>query len=142
MISNKDDHNFNWVEARHACSVGREFSELKSDLKEIVETRDGFMMRRSSVSFGYRGKDQTEGSHCCSVIRSENSVIRDRVRFCLDEENDRIEVKGTEKSIILTLTLNDEGECRYQIDGKGEYLRWQVLRRILEPLFFGKGGFR
>ena len=36
----------------------------------------------------------------------------------------------------LTLTLNDDGERRYRIDGKGEFVRWQVLRRLLEPLLF------
>ena len=34
--------------------------------------------------------------------------------------------------------LNDVGKCRYNIDGnpENEYLRWQVVRRALEPLFF------
>ena len=38
--------------------------------------------------------------------------------------------------MILTLTLNDEGECRFIIDGEGEFLRWQVARRALCRLFF------
>ena len=31
----------------------------------------------------------------------------------------------------ITLTLNNEGQCRYQVDGEGEYLRWQVLKSML-----------
>ena len=36
----------------------------------------------------------------------------------------------------VTLSLDDHGRCVYQIDGEGEYLRWQVLRKALNPLFF------
>lgn len=42
------------------------------------------------------------------------------------------------KAFVVTLTLNDSGECRYQINDEGEYLRWQVVRKALETLFFGK----
>ncbi len=36
----------------------------------------------------------------------------------------------------LTLTFTDKGECRLKVDGKGEYLRWQVSRKSLEEIFF------
>ena len=39
-------------------------------------------------------------------------------------------------SFEITLTLNDNGQCRYRMDGEGEHLRWQIVRRALEPLFF------
>ena len=48
----------------------------------------------------------------------------------------RIMVYDADVPYAITLTLNDEGECRFLIDGKGCYLRWQVLMRFLEPLFY------
>ena len=36
----------------------------------------------------------------------------------------------------LTLTLDDDGDCLFQINGEGQYKRWQVIRRALKPLFF------
>ena len=36
----------------------------------------------------------------------------------------------------LTLTLDDDGDCLFKINGEGLYKRWQVIRRALEPLFF------
>ena len=57
------------------------------------------------------------------------------VEFCL--KNDGILVGGSDTDppwrMKLTLTLNDEGSCRFKIDGKGEYMRWQVARRRLAP---------
>ena len=35
----------------------------------------------------------------------------------------------------VKLILNDDGECRFQINDKGEYPRWQVVRKALKPLF-------
>ena len=36
----------------------------------------------------------------------------------------------------LTLNLNANGDCRYQIDKNGEYQLWQVLRLALEQILF------
>ena len=44
--------------------------------------------------------------------------------------------KGPKNSFDVTLTLIDKGKCRYQIDGKGKYLRWQVVRKALEQFYF------
>ena len=44
----------------------------------------------------------------------------------------------TNPSMRIVPKLNDIGRCRYTIDGntETEYLRWQVVRQALEPLFF------
>ena len=61
-----------------------------------------------------------------------------RVRFAL-EETGILVADGwnrPQRCMVITLTLNDEGQCRFVIDGEGEYLRWQVARRALYGLFF------
>ena len=51
-------------------------------------------------------------------------------------KNGSIEVDAATR-FTVSLTLNDDGECRYRIgDGPQEYLRWQVIRRVLQPIFF------
>ena len=42
------------------------------------------------------------------------------------------------RKFVLTLILNDDGKCRFKIDGEGgkEFLVWQVMRRALDGLFF------
>ena len=60
------------------------------------------------------------------------------VTFILQESFIRItgDLDDSKTDMELTLTLNDEGLCRFKIDGEGEYLPWQVSRKALEHLFF------
>ena len=59
------------------------------------------------------------------------------MRFTLKDDHTLAEETRERTQCRITLTLNEDGERRYQIDGKEkEYLRWQVLRKTLkEPLF-------
>ena len=64
------------------------------------------------------------------VFRPADVSRRASVTFKL--EKDCILVGSNPSSLVsfkVTLTLNDDGECRYKIDHKGEYKCWQVLRR-------------
>ncbi len=56
----------------------------------------------------------------------------------LDQELIRIEVHIGDKSVEFSarLALNDKGECKFTVAGH-ELDQWQVLKRALEPLFFG-----
>lgn len=71
-----------------------------------------------------------------TVLRRERFADPVGVRFALYGEEIRIEGRGVDVGISATLTLNDLGECRLRV-GDQELDRWQVLRRALEPLFFG-----
>ena len=137
MSGDKSSHDFNWVKARHKCSVYKEFVNLKSDLESFVAEREKLLSRGSALSFSYHNEKFTLDENECSVQRGCNQKQEAKVSFTLDEEKDCILVN---KKTEFTLTLNDDGECRYQIDGKGEFLRWQVIRRVLEPLLWPLAG--
>ena len=127
-------HTFDWVSAQKRCSLNVEFQALKELVSENCRTRvrqtpDG---RPYSYTFIDRDEDNFE-------VKRECVLDKCVVAFAL--KDDRIVVGGSNIDppwrMGLTLTLNDEGLCRFKIDGEGEYLRWQVARRALASLFFG-----
>lgn len=135
------DHGFDWVTVRSECSLAVQFERLKADVEKNVEDRNdivgkvlGFEFKKNSLFF--------------TVVRTSAKTTR-WVTFQLSPPevmggtSDRIQVVDEDKNELfrIALTLNSNGDCRYKIaedDGpyEGEYLRWQVLRRALEPLFF------
>ena len=110
---------FDWVSARQECSLIPKFEVMRVQAEKNAKAA-GFDFESSAADL-----------FC--VFTTDGSRV---VSF--ERKPDRIQVNspsGIAKGAI-TLTLNDDGDCRYRIDGKGEYLCWQVLCRMLEPLFF------
>ena len=111
--------NFDWVAARKQCSLVSKFE----DLKEQAE--------KNAISVGFRF--ESNSNHSEIFMDSQKCV-----KFKLYE--DHIRVDGSSASFPkhrITLTLNHDGECCYKFLGDDkEYKCWQVLRRVLEPLFF------
>ena len=64
------------------------------------------------------------------------------VYFMLKPRYILVEDHAEHELFRASLTLNADGDCRYKMakgeDGTydGEYLRWQVIQKALEPLFF------
>ena len=97
------------------------------------------MTKDSAVDFTFSGGEQ--GSRRFSVARAPISGVFGKtyeVSFSLRDDHILVIDEWTEstRQIVLTVTLNRDGECRFVIDGEGEYLRWQVARRALCPMFF------
>ena len=132
-MSGQSHHDFDWVQALSDCSVQFEFSKLKLSVKKDVKQRNSHY-GNSHVKW-----DACEDLSMIQVSRVEQSE-KSRQHPCVEFVSDGacIVVKGSvhEEQFCLTLTLNDKGKCRFRINGKGQYKRWQVIRRALEPLFF------
>ena len=126
-------HEFNWVKARSECVLPLEFERLKDSVKnsiqEIESELRSFDMREVSPRelWVYEKNTVTGSKYGVSLILRTN-----------DHEGDHIAVMDymQNTSFKITLTLNDNGQCRYVVNGDGEHLRWQIVRRTLEPLFF------
>ncbi len=124
------DHDFDWVKARLECSLFDEFVCLRSLIEKNVKQRQDALPPKSRFSFQFK----RDGLHEFSAIRYR--CQSDAVTFSVSQECSHILVQGSTKSFRLTVTLNDDGECRFRINGeKEEYLSWQVARKSLEDLF-------
>ena len=136
------DHGFDWVRARAECSLAVQFERLKADVEKNVADRNGIVPEGKVLGFEFKKNDLF-----FKVLRTSSSAIR-WVTFQISTP----EVSGTSEHIKvldddenelfrIALTLNSNGDCRYKIaedDGtyEGECLRWQVIQKALEPLFF------
>ena len=116
------DHDFDWVSATKECSVAYHFAKLEATAKYAGDT-----------------KIEQEGKQFLVCQDDGYSGSGKAVRFFLKDDHILAEETREGTQCKITLTLNEDGECRYQIDGKGkEYLRWQVLRKTLKDLLFAQ----
>ena len=129
-----ENDDFNWVKAHHECSLCFEFELLRRNVESSTKERIALLQTDTAASISYHSDNDI-----LQVSRGPTGDAAGKsycVLFRL--EDDHISVSGAthQKPFCLTLTLNGEGECRFKINGKGEYRRWQVTRRALESLFF------
>ena len=134
-MSNKpDSHNFDWVSARDTCSLPKEFHRLRELVQENCKVRNRCRQDNDPCEYTFRENN----SDSFSVKKEEPSLEIVAVGFSL--RNNCILIVGSDTEpfweMKLTLTLSDEGLCRFKLNGGGEYMRWQVARRALGPLFF------
>ena len=125
--------DFDWVTVRHDCSLPVFFEALYLGAQRDTDIRNALGVHPD----GGRFVCESHGVALFSVAREAVIGGLRAIRFTL--RDDRIEVEGAGVADVRffgTLTLNDRAECRLLVDGV-ELDRWQVLRRALEPLFFG-----
>lgn len=95
---------------RHKCSLGRQFENLKSEVEKSTKKRDEQLARNDGRTFRLElGKDSDE----FHVIRQHSGHKTVDVTFEL--KSDQIHVSGEDLSLVVTLTLNNDGECMYLI---------------------------
>ena len=122
------DHDFDWVEARHNCSIRVEFEKLRRDVEKATEQHKKLTL--DDARFEFHDEGDFFVVQCFRGHEDETGAVFTR-------KNGSIEVDAAATKFTVSLTLNDDGECRYRIgDGPQEYLRWQVIRRVLQPVFF------
>lgn len=133
--------DFDWVTARAKCSLPNEFEHLRSLVERDTATRKRHLPNDNSMDFQFN----EGGPDHFSVMRAPvRNVHGGTYVVTFHHRNDHILIEDGwgDRRLTLTLTLTDEGECRFVIDRKGEYHRWQVARRALCPNFFQSPGER
>ena|ERR1039458_4050676 len=125
-----DDLEFSWVRERHSCSAYAMFAKLKLEIEQDVKERND--LRPEERWYGFRVV--SHGS-TFSVIRDGNRISK-VITFSID--NEEIVVKDDQDKVVLKalITLNDERECKFKIDGK-EMESWHLRKMVLEEMFFG-----
>ena len=129
---------FDWVKARHECSLSSQFIELQLEAEQNVESiRALFPTQESSerrIRFEYKPIDAAT----FLVVRyiSEQTPFEKTAFVRFRRRDDRITVE-TESDLLFEIRegLNDFGQCILKI-GSEECFKWQVLRKALEKLFF------
>ncbi|HEY5176290.1 MAG TPA: hypothetical protein VII95_12075 [Terriglobales bacterium] len=130
MSGNGKMSNFDWVSARGACSIRKVFEQLKlgamDDVRAINALRAGLVCDMADNSTG----------DFFSVFREGNGSRT--VKFSSASDDEITITNSTGMNLRVTLTLNNQGDCKLRIVGKDEELeQWQVRRMALEELFFG-----
>lgn len=118
-----------WVTARSLCSLPNVFKELRLQVEEDVKTRNALRPNNSPYEFSV-----TENGDEFTVLL-EAADVRRSVMFSLAEHAISVRDSRGEKMFDVTLTFNDEGECRLNVQEKEREL-WQVRRMALEELLF------
>jgi hypothetical protein len=123
----KDTSKFDWVSARAQCSLPNVFRALRLQVEEDVKTRNSLRPNNSPYEFSV-----AENADDFTVLL-EGKDVRRAVVFSLAEH--AILVRDDNKMFEVTLTFNDEGECKLNVNEKQRDL-WQVRRMALEQLLF------
>jgi hypothetical protein len=125
----KDMSKFDWVTARSACSLPKVFKELRLQVEEDVKTRNALRPDNSPYEFSVA----ENGPDFTAILEAKD--VHKSVTFSLAEHAILVRNNRGDQMFEVTLTFNDEGECRLNV-GKDQRDLWQVRRMALEELLF------
>lgn len=149
MSENPCDHDFDWVSARIASTPVEQFELLRNDVRVAIALMNQFYDAHETgkqlehagddgpTRFGlYVTRQRIRGRAERDAIAHVQFSLRDDGRIAVEvgmaQGRDRKDVDYT-----LTTELDQNGDCRYMIDGEeGTFLRWQVVRKMVEPVVF------
>lgn len=122
--------NFNWVVARQNCSAAEEFEALKKIVEENVMDRKPYLGGNAGAKLTFENESHSQ----CKVSFGDKGVL-----FHL--KKDHIDVRydpETDDDINFTATpfITGDWECRFKVDGEGEFLPWQVAHKALKNILF------
>ena len=125
--------DFDWVQARIDCMPAKVFPYLRADIEGNISTFNSVVAPSTPWEVTVDGADAFLVSRAASP-----STPHAQIRFRQSAQGiDVSSEDGGQLRITITPFLNDAGDVRLRIDGEGEFDRWQVLRRVLEPYLFG-----
>ena len=136
MTDDPATHDFDWVTARIECSLPNEFECLRVLVKTNCLKRRSFLEDDGAANLVFSGENGEDEFSVTRQPAANTYGSTHKVQFFLRQDHILIDDRWGDQCMTLTLTLNDEGQCRFVIDGKGEHLRWQVARKALHGLFF------
>jgi hypothetical protein len=123
---------WDWVTARHKCSAVKMFEVLRTTAQKNVETMNALRAESMAGAWAFTSHEDS-----FSILRRLYGATVG-VRFSIAKETILVESYDQATKFEVALTLDDEGECRFLVKGDTRGLDcWQMLRRALEPSFFG-----
>lgn len=126
------DPDFNWVTARHGCSLASMFVRLRQQADQDVRTRQAQLGAASDTRFELI----SNSDRMFSVIRHDDPSFV-AVDFSIDANLIKIERKSPAFTKHLGVSLCDDGVCRFTFKDEAiAHEPWQITRLALEPLMF------
>jgi hypothetical protein len=125
--------DFSWVRERAKCSTAEVFKRLQLEAERDVEAANSVFELAGFLEF----RITTNSAHDVFIAAREGHPTQ--IKFSLGSGKIHVKRDG-QSDLEITLTLNNNGQCRLKVNGEDEELEvWQVLRMSLENLFFGEG---
>ncbi len=147
MSNDPCNHNFNWAAAWLDSSIDAQFEYLRNDVMAVIavanqvhETRrTGEQLEAAGGEdehhFGvYAVEPRMRDLGLNGITASAHFRIHDGQVIAVVRLNRGPE--DGEVTYTLRSALSSVGECRYSINDEGAWLRWQVVRKIIEPVAF------
>lgn len=125
----KDKSKPDWVTARSSCSIPKVFKELRSQVEEDVKTRNALRPNNSPYEFSVTEHD-VNFAVLLATKEAHESVV-----FTIAEHAISVRDDQGKQILEVTLTFNDQGECKLSVNQQEREL-WQVRRMALEEIFF------
>ncbi len=124
---------FDWVAARSACTLEKEFERLSAAVQRDLE-------RHNALNPGI-AQCQTFATCADGGFFVDRPGVH-RVVFEIERERIRIgkwAYMGNHTPLmVLRVELDDDGKCVMIDENENKWKPWQVRRRALEETFFGK----
>jgi hypothetical protein len=120
---------FDWVTKRSQCSFPNIFKDLKLQVEDDVKTRNALRPNYAPYEFSV-----TDGGDDFTVLLKAGDFHKSMI-FSLTEHAIVVKDDAGNNVFAVTLTFNDQGECKLHVDEK-EIELWQVRRMALEDLLF------
>jgi hypothetical protein len=130
--------NFDWVTARSKCSLEQMFDVLMKEAQANMAARNellGHSGDRNRFEFNQADPRLRKGF----TISDTWAQTRRAVDIAITKGAIQIMRSFPDRGplpMVVTVTLNDEGDCRFKMADEEELDTWQVLKRALEALFF------
>jgi len=126
------NEDFDWVGSRSGCSSDVAFERLKGEIEADVAARNA--KRPSHHAYGFSSRSDID---CIAVNLDGNAVLKKVIKFRKTAGGISVHDINDSQIFEASLILNNDGECRFLIDGK-ECRSWQLRYKALEGLFFGE----
>jgi hypothetical protein len=120
---------FDWVTGRSLCSIPNVFRALTLEVEDDVKTRNALRPNNSPYEFSV-----AENVDDFTVTLKAEDVDRS-VTFSRAEHAILVRDDEGKTMFEVTLTFNDEGDCKLHVNQQEREL-WQVRRMALEELMF------
>jgi hypothetical protein len=129
--------SFDWVTARHECSLGKAFDKLRLDVEADVQTRLSLRERLPGFGGFHYGFEFSENASAFSVTVHGGNGRRQGVKFRLEDKHIAVLDEGGKELLQATVTLDNERQCKFVVGGL-ELEEWQFRKKALEHIFLGE----